>query len=304
MGSRKGLVRLDALDETDIFKRIFWSRKADGESTAKGKYVWMDVNGKWHVKGMELIRSDGCKYMRELQRAIIGYVMESEFPVADGAEKIIRQWCDRLHLGMFATSDLIITESVGKSLDSYKVDLPQVRVAKQMLADGKELYQGMKVPYVVVGRVKGKDKVKAVHYDSFDGRFDVHLYWVKKIYGPTWRVLDAVFPDSGKLWKSLKGYNPSADQGSLFESAGDKMVVEKAVLEFRVGDEEKFDEVREVLLGRPGVTSVGMLLGVPGEDVLMKTGICVEWSTELVRTIEQIVGHVVYTGVGGEWWQS
>lgn len=205
MGAEPGLIKLKLDAE---FSRIFF--------TAKKRYAGKKSTGKWDVKGLELVRSDGCRYAREFQRRIVTYVLEAEKPNAEGAEKIVTKWADELNLGKVSPEDLLLSQSLSRPVESYKVQTLHVRIAKELMAKGKEIYVGMKIPYIVVG--KEGTRLRAVHIDDFDGKYDAQQYWTGKVYPPVQRILDAIFPLGAGTWKALTKYlNVAKGQKSLFE---------------------------------------------------------------------------------------
>jgi len=192
-GGTPGLIRLDT---SPSYQRIVF--------TAKKHYAGIKVTGKMDVKGLEMIKSDGCRYLREMQRRILEYVLEAEVLDPAVAEQVVRVWRDRLFSGEVDVEDLQITQAVNKPLDSYKVDGVHVRIAREMLRDGREVHEGAKIPYIVTRERNGKQQ--GVHADDFDGKYDAHLYW-DKVWPATRRVLEAAFRDWP--WKRLNRHNPA-----------------------------------------------------------------------------------------------
>lgn len=205
LGAMSGLIRLKLDAE---FTRIFF--------TAKKRYAGKKTTGKWDVRGLELVRSDGCKFAREFQRRIVEYVLEADFPSADKAKSIVEVWARRLNSGKVDAEYLLLAQSLSHSIEAYKVEPVHVRIAKELMAKGKEIYVGMKIPYIIIG--KDGTRQKAVHVDEFDGNYDAQQYWIGKVYPPVQRILDAIFPKEEKMWKQmLKHLQHNKRQGNLFE---------------------------------------------------------------------------------------
>jgi DNA polymerase elongation subunit (family B) len=127
----------------------------------------------------------------------------------------VLQYREFLFDGKAVADELVLSQSIQKPLDEYKIEGIHVRIAKERLEAGHEVYQGMKIPYVVTGREGGKKsgKLQGVHVDDFDGEYDAHVYWRDKVYPPVMRVLEAAFPGHG--WKALLNYDPNAEQREL-----------------------------------------------------------------------------------------
>lgn len=197
-GGNPGYIRLD-LDV--VYERIVFIRK-------KG-YFGLKSTGKVDVKGLEFVRSDGCKFGRDMQKRIVDYLLYVEKPNAKRAEGLVLAWKERLYGGSVGIDELKITQSLSKSVDEYKVSPPHVKVARQMLEDGDEVYLNMKIPYFLshTEKVKGKGKQQIVkHIKHFDGSYDVDSYWDKKVYPMTEKILEIVF--SKKDWSVHRAHRP------------------------------------------------------------------------------------------------
>jgi len=175
-----GFIRLD-LDA--VYNRIFFIKKK--------RYAGIKDTGKVDVKGLEFIRTDGCKISRDMQKRIIDYILLSEKPHALQASQLISRYKVLVYERKVLLSDIVISQSLGRSLDSYKVSPPHVRIARKMLEQGREVYEGMKIPYYVIGKTGSQMIVK--HADDYADDFDPQFYWDQKIYPPTQRVVEAVF---------------------------------------------------------------------------------------------------------------
>lgn len=208
-GGKPGFIRLEL---EKFYERIFFTAKKRYAGKVKG-----EPPGKPDVKGLEYIRTDGCKATRDFQKRTIDFVLDSETPTEETAEMIVKKWRDRLFNGEIPVADLVMSQSINKKLGTYKVEPVHVRIAKKMLKEGKEVYEGMKVPYIITGREK--NRLEAVHVDDFDGEFDGVAYWKDKIYPATLRILEAVFPM--RSWAVLLKYDPS--QPTLFDHVPKKV---------------------------------------------------------------------------------
>jgi len=187
-GGTPGFIRL----EMDAFyDRIFFVTKKRYAGIKKGSETP-------EVKGLELVRSDNCKLTRELQRRIIEYILLGEDVNAITAKNIVSRWRKHLFDGLAKVPDLVISQAVNKKLDEYKVSPVHIRIARWMLKNGHEVYQGMKIPYILTGHKDGRQV--GIFADVFDGKYDAELYW-KKVYPATRRVLASVFPE--RNWEVL-----------------------------------------------------------------------------------------------------
>jgi DNA polymerase elongation subunit (family B) len=178
-GARPGFIRMD-LDS--FYERIFF--------VSKKRYAGIKDTGKIDIKGLEFIRSDRCKLARDLQKRVIDYILLSENPTIEGAMRISDRWKKRLFERKIEVEEIIITKSISKSLSEYKVKLPHVRIAEEMMKNGLEVFEGMKIPYYVVGK-KGTLLVK--HSGEYNDDYDAAYYWENEVRPPTEAVIEAVF---------------------------------------------------------------------------------------------------------------
>jgi DNA polymerase elongation subunit (family B) len=108
----------------------------------------------------------------------------------------MEKWRDRLFAGQVPVEDLVLAQTVTKPLEAYKADVVHTRVAAKMAEEGREVYVGAKIPYVLVGTRDGK--LDAVCADDFDGRYDPAVYW-RRAWPASRRILESVFP--GRNWR-------------------------------------------------------------------------------------------------------
>ena len=181
-GGNPGYIRLEVDAE---YERIVF--------VTKKRYFGLKRSGVIDIKGLELVRSDGCRYARELQRRLIDFILFSEGVEQAIAIDMVMSAKQEVYDYTIEKDDLVITTSLTKPPESYKTKPPHVKVCEELLRKGREVFTGMKVPYIVVGR--DKTRIKAVHVDEFDGKYDVNYYWKKKIYPPSKRILEKVFPE-------------------------------------------------------------------------------------------------------------
>jgi DNA polymerase elongation subunit (family B) len=179
-GGRPGFIRLD-LDA--FYDRIIF--------VTKKRYCGVKDTGKLDVKGLEFIRSDGCRIARDMQKRIIEYLLMVDHPNVYRVAELVETYKKRIYGGRMVLEDIVLAQSLGKKLDDYKAAPPHVRIAREMLAQGQEVYAGMKIPYFITGSEKGQQVV--AHAGTFFGQYDADFYYRKKIYPPTQAILEVVF---------------------------------------------------------------------------------------------------------------
>ena len=291
-GGMPGHIRLD-IDA--VFLRVLWVAKKRYVARRKGSEIP-------YVKGLEWVRTDGCQAQRDIQADLFAYLLWEPDPTPQGAERIIRSWTARLANGQIPIEKLVLTVGLAKDVDDYKAATPpiQARIAKMMIEAGREVYPGMKIPYVVMKEPK-EGPIEAVHVDDCGGKYDAEHYWSAKLYPATQKLLDAAFPKRNLLWKRLGKLMVNRKQPDLFEPApevGPKLP-DKIMLRFRPEDEGKLTGVAEVVGRWPGSTPLEVTIEVDGAVVVLGTssaGVKVEPCNQVIDAIEEAVGHRVYYG--------
>jgi DNA polymerase delta subunit 1 len=114
----------------------------------KGKVVFDKID----IKGLQVVRRDSCKFVRDTCKSLLETVLESPDPVA--AVKMAREAKELLVGGNVDPGDLVLTKSLAAE---YKVQMPHVEVVKKMRQrnPGSEPQIGNRVPFVVI-KAKGE----------------------------------------------------------------------------------------------------------------------------------------------------
>jgi DNA polymerase delta subunit 1 len=105
------------------------------------------------VKGLQVVRRDSCKFVRDTCKKLLETVLESSDPTA--AVTLARKARDDLLEGNVQSSDLVLTKSLA---DSYKVQMPHVEVVNKMRErnPGSEPQIGSRVPFVIIKNKKDR----------------------------------------------------------------------------------------------------------------------------------------------------
>jgi len=262
-------------------------------------------SGKPDVKGLAYIRTDGCPMRQQFQKAVIDYLLENPDPNMDGAREIVLEYRDRLFGGDVDPVELTITKGIQKPPDQYNPKTVQVRVAEQMIKDGREFFVGMKVPYILTGEMKeGKSKHQmGIFAGDFTGKYDADLYWKSQIFPATQQVLEAAFPELP--WKAMLKYKQGDQKQATIDLVAGEQTRRKSkvtlVLDV-VEDKDKFDAVKEIVAKYPGDHPLVLDLVKDIEQVQsVITGTKVALVPALVVEVEKIVGRRCYYGPEGEW---
>lgn len=259
--------------------------------TSKKRYFGLKTTGKLDVKGLEIVRTDGCAYAKDFQRAVIDYFVNNA-PRIEDIESIVESWHAQLCDGVDVDKIKLIT-SLSKEIDDYKTETIQCRVAKDLVKRKREVYTGMKIPYVVVD---SKRKNSEVHVDFCNGKYDSYFYWSKQVYPPVKRILDAVWPDEKLKWKYYEKMNFADKQVDLFATNEREKIID---LYLREGDEDKIEPMKLVILKYTGDNQLRLHLAIGDIEVNFKpvtigSGVCL--CENLILELEELFGYRVYYG--------
>ncbi len=127
-----------------------WTEKIGPDGVREVKFDKIDV------KGLQVVRRDSCKFVRDTCKRLLETVLESQDP--SGAVTLAREAKDTLLNGRVTTEDLVLTKSLAAD---YKVKMPHVEVVNKMRErnPGSEPQIGSRVPFVVIKTKKGLDKL-------------------------------------------------------------------------------------------------------------------------------------------------
>lgn len=172
--------------------------------------------------GIEAIRSDWGMKARELQKKVIGMIFDEK--KIEDIVMMLKEKKDFVAGKNLVKSDLILYKALGKPVTEYgdengKGKPPHARVAEVMFERGMEVWGGLSIPYIVVGRED--NKIKVIYAEDYNGIYDEEYYWNKQIYAPSYRVLKSVYPrynwDLLKLNCKIGKFKQRRDQKGLFD---------------------------------------------------------------------------------------
>lgn len=98
-------------------------------------------------KGVMIARRGYCRFAKDLYKEVILKIASGDSP--DIIESYINKSMVRLLSGQVPMDQLSMTKSV-KDIDDYKVDAPQVLMAKRLVSGGAEVTAGTRLEYVFV----------------------------------------------------------------------------------------------------------------------------------------------------------
>lgn len=167
-----------------------------------------DATSKPEIKGMEFKRGDSLRITRRMQEEItyrlVGYKSDADPDDVAGFEQVLARWLDRVMEERFDVEDILVSKTLNKPLEDYKVANPMVRIAQDMEARGLDVAEGAKIHYVIVDAAASPQVVQTIEeYDPDNDGIDRMALWDKQIWPPTERLLEAAFP--GHSWERFTG---------------------------------------------------------------------------------------------------
>ena len=116
---------------------------------SKKRYIMVEDNNSVQSKGVMTVRRNYCKYVKDMYTELVRTISlgTSELNVIHECVEYIDKKIEDLQCGNYDIKDLVMTTAV-KDLDSYKTDLPHVRLAKRLVREGANIPPGTRLEYV------------------------------------------------------------------------------------------------------------------------------------------------------------
>jgi DNA polymerase I len=144
-----------------------------------------------YIAGLEYKRTDTCKFVKEHQYELLKMIL-TDTPDAKTVRSYILKLKDMVCSGKLGLDEITFAQKLTKNVDEY-ADQIHVRVAREMIADGKGVYVGDKIPYFIISvGTDGKPIAKPVY--KFAGKYSTQYYWNNKMFPPLQRILEVVYP--------------------------------------------------------------------------------------------------------------
>lgn len=144
-----------------------------------------------YVAGFEYKRTDSCKFVKEKQYEMLKWIL-TDTPDSKAIRDYILKLKENVCSGKLTIDDITFAQKLTKNVDEY-ADQIHVRVAREMQADGHEVYVGDKIPYFILA-VGKDDKPIAKPIYKFEGKYSTKYYWNNKMFPPLKRILEVVYP--------------------------------------------------------------------------------------------------------------
>ncbi len=144
---------------------------AKGGGGAKKRYALLTEKGELKIKGFETVRRNASKIARSTQKEVLRILLKEHD--AEKATAYVKKIVTELKNHTLPAEELVIQTQLQRDPSQYEAIGPHVAAAKRMQEQGKEVYPGMIVQYIVTAgkgrirdRVKLPDEVANHVYDS------------------------------------------------------------------------------------------------------------------------------------------
>ena len=131
---------------------VFPPSKRDSRVPVPNRYFGAFQNGEIKARGIALRRHDTSKYVANTQMGILRILAASDDPRKrnNEVEGYMRKQISLLKEGKIPTADLIVTQTLSRSVDAYRVSSSTARAARQLEEHGKIVQPGMRIRYLHV----------------------------------------------------------------------------------------------------------------------------------------------------------
>lgn len=131
----------------------FLPSRLDGRVPVANRYFGVFKDGRIKMRGIETRRRDTSPWVATVQERILGELAAlkdaAQFPghlpvLVAGIQEDIQD----LYAYRIPMEDLVITQTLSRELDAYRVPSPAARAAKQLVLMGKEIRPGQRIRFV------------------------------------------------------------------------------------------------------------------------------------------------------------
>ena len=334
------------LDFEKTFRRLIMV-SAKRYAGAFAMYKGQDASAtKPEVKGLEFKRGDTLSLAREFQTEVVLALLESELPAVDRMWAMVARWRERVLRGELQPADVTLSQSLSRPVSEYSADYTRpdcarcgerfpdgrdasgpdkcgcgelrkrreypahVRVAVEMARRGKPIQEGGRVSYMIVeGDGTNMVPVAADEPGAFE-RIDREYYWQRRVFPPSRRLLEIVYPDvewgETRQDKAARVAERSRGQRTLFDVQDPPRKRRRRQIQIAFdavapgrdgatdGDRVRLQAVRAAIEAHPGDVPVVLVYRWDdcgkGVEVRLPVGLSIRNDAAALRAIERVIG--------------
>lgn len=334
------------LDFEKTFRRLIMV-SAKRYAGAFAMYKGQDASAtKPEVKGLEFKRGDTLSLAREFQTEVVLALLEPELPAVDRMWAMVARWRERVLRGELQPADVTLSQSLSRPVSEYSADYTRpdcarcgerfldgrdasgpdkcgcgelrkrreypahVRVAVEMARRGKPIQEGGRVSYMIVeGDGANMVPVAADEPGAFE-RIDREYYWQRRVFPPSRRLLEIVYPDvewgETRQDKAARVAERSRGQRTLFDIQDPPRKRRRRQIQIAFdavapgrdgatdGDRVRLQAVRAAIEAHPGDVPVVLVYRWDdcgkGVEVRLPVGLSIRNDAAALRAIERVIG--------------
>lgn len=182
---------------------------------SKKKYIGLKLDGSIGGKGSELVRSDFTVYGKEMMTELVEKIL-LEGQTKSQIFRYLKTKRSEILSGKVSADKLILFQTLTKLPDEYRVKLPHVSVAEQMMKNKEQVYLGMKIRYLIV-KNDSSSRITAISADDEKNykNIDYSYYWSNKLFPAIERILRVVYQVTDSEINLLASTKNLGDQKQL-----------------------------------------------------------------------------------------
>jgi DNA polymerase II len=155
----------------------FVSSRQNPNLSVANRFFGLQSNGKYKIRGLASRREDTPLFVSDTQLQVLQILAKENDPgqLAKLLPEVLNVLYERmsaLHDGNVPAEELLITQTLSRDVNEYRVSSPAVRAARQLQAIGKNIQMGQRIQFMYVQTKEG------VHAWELPDIF--HLNWIDR----------------------------------------------------------------------------------------------------------------------------
>jgi len=158
-----------------------------GLFVTKKRYALLAEDGSLVIKGLERVRRDWSDLAREAQEKVLRLVLENR---VEEAKRYVQELVEKIRKKEIPMERMIIRTQLTKEIEEYEQIGPHVKVAMDLRREGKPVFPGMIIEYVVTPGT-GSISERSV-WAEYARDYDAEYYIENQLLPAVMRILEAV----------------------------------------------------------------------------------------------------------------
>ena len=163
---------------------VFVSKKAE-EKGAKKKYALIGEDGRFKIRGFELVRRDWSEIAKTTQLHVLEAILKEGSK--QKAVEIVRKTIERIKTGNVEMSELAIETQLNKDTESYEIKSPELSAAAKAIKRGVPIQKGSVISFIITK--KGNSISEKAELAEFARDYDADYYINHQILPAVMKIL-------------------------------------------------------------------------------------------------------------------